>query len=84
MIIDGNRVDEQVAEAIASNLKQLKSLIASKTGLTERMLLRIVAELPNLEYVSAGKLTRNSEDNRLGESTRNAVNRVKPKLDLRL
>ena len=48
LFIDGNRVDEQVAEAIASNLKQLKQLYARKTGLTERMLLRIVAELPKL------------------------------------
>ena len=73
-------MDEQVAEAIASNLKQLKQLFASKTGLTERMLLRIVAELPNLEKVHARKLTRNSEDNGLGESTRKAVKQIKPDL----
>ena len=82
MYIDGNRVDEQVAEAIASNLKQLKQLDARKTGLTERMLLRIVAALPNLGWVSAGKLTRNSGDNGLGESTVKAVKQIKP--DLRL
>ena len=84
MYIDGNRVDEQVAEAIASNLKQLKQLYASKTGLTERMLLRIVAALPNLGGVYARKLTRNSEDNGLGESTKKAVKQIKPKLDLNL
>ena len=84
MYIDGNRVDEQVAEAIASNLKQLKQLYARKTGLTERMLLRIVAALPNIEDVSAGKLTRNSEHNGLGESTKKAVKQINPKLDLNL
>ena len=84
LYINGNRVDEQVAEAIASNLKQLKHLYAEKTGLTERMLLRIVAALPNLGDVYAGKLTRNSEDNGLGWSTRNAVRQIKPDLDLRL
>ena len=82
MYIDGNRVDEQVAEAIASNLKQLKQLDAIKTGLTERMLLKIIAELPKLWRVYAGKLTRNSEDNGLGESTRKAVKQIKPKLSL--
>ena len=82
MYINGNRVDEQVAEAIASNLKQLKVLFAIKTGLTERMLLRIVAALPNLGSVSAGKLTRNSEDNGLGEPTRKAVKQIKPDLSL--
>ena len=84
MFIDGNRVDEQVAEAIASNLKQLTHLFARKTGLTERMLLRIVAGLPNLKYVRARKLTRNSEDNGLGESTEKAVKQIKPDLDLKL
>ena len=84
MYIHGNRVDEQVAEAIASNLKQLKWLLVNKTGLTERMLLRIVAALPNLLRVDAGKLTRNSEDNGLGESTRKAVKQIKPDLDLNL
>ena len=84
MWIDGNRVDEQVAEAIASNLKQLERLYANKTGLTERMLLRIVAALPKLRYVHAGKLTRNSEDNGLGESTKKAVKQIKPKLILYL
>ena len=84
MWIDGNRVDEQVAEAIASNLKQLKWLYADKTGLTERMLLRIVAELPNLYGVYARKLTRNSEHNGLGESTEKAVKQIKPDLSLSL
>ena len=77
-------MDEQVAEAIASNLKQLKSLSARKTGLTERMLLRIVAALPNLGGVYARKLTRNSEDNGLGESTEKAVKQIKPNLRLYL
>ena len=77
-------MDEQVAEAIASNLKQLTHLYARKTGLTERMLLRIVAALPNLLRVDAGKLTRNSEDNGLGESTEKAVKQIKPDLYLYL
>ena len=77
-------MDEQVAEAIASNLKQLNRLDAEKTGLTERMLLRIAAALPNLGSVHAGKLTRNSDDNGLGESTEKAVKQIKPDLDLKL
>ena len=44
--IDGNQVDESIAEAIASNLKQLKWLTVDKTGLTEKMLLRIVSGFP--------------------------------------
>ena len=84
MSIECNRVDEQVAEAIASNLKQLERLYANKTGLTERMLLRIVAGLPNLKKVYARKLTRNSEHNGLGESTKKAVKQIKPKLYLEL
>ena len=55
--IEGNRVDEQVVEAIASNLKQLERLNARNTGLTERMLLRMVTGLPNLGWVYVGTLT---------------------------
>lgn len=81
--IDGNQMDEQVAEAIASNLKQLKSFEASNTGLTENMLLRI-AELPNLYAVYACNRTHNIEQNGLGESTKKAVKQINRWLDLSL
>lgn len=34
LYIDGNKVDEQVAEVISINLKELNTLYAKKTGLT--------------------------------------------------
>ena len=80
--IDGNQVDESIAEAIASNLKQLKWLTVDKTGLTEKMLLRIVSGFPRLIEVYASILTRNSGDNGLGKSTEKAVKKIQPNLTL--
>lgn len=50
LLIDGNRIDEEVIDAIV-NLKWLNELHATDTDLTERMLLRMAAELPHLTWV---------------------------------
>lgn len=82
LLINGNKVSEEVVEEFANTLKRLKVLSCNNTGLSEKMLLKLVSGLLDLKVAYMGNQTRNSERNGLGESAKKAVNIIRPDLHL--